>query len=525
MNHETDTPSASPAVSAQNLTRRAALTFGVSLVRIVARSAVQVAVTPFIISGVGVESFGVWAMIQRMGVYLSLVDFRSAGASKILLSVRQHASGPDSANELRRIVGAAVATWAAFLPLGLIFGVLLVYQSHQIITTSPDLEAMTRWAMAFFLVGLLGSRLFALPNNVLYSMNLGYRAVAVDLAVPFLSGALAILAVIGDLDVPGLALASVVVLAAEGISKHLFAKRHVPWYGVERPNRSDFCAFAKMSFWMQLTNIGSVLLLGADVLIVGKLLGATQAAVYFQTTFLARMTTEAVSILFNSGKAGIAGMCGRQELTRVTTLRKESQVLALSILLVAGAVMMALNRMFVEIWVGPDLYAGTASNRLIVASSLFVVLARNEAIVIDGLLAVRSKSVVMIGCGVAAVAMGTLFTPTWGTAGMAASTMVAHIAMYVLFVAIVRAKMRLSIAAAWLHIVKPLFITAVVLWVADRLSGFLSPATWLPLAALTAAIALAACAASWFLVLGPAERRLVLARVRRAAIAEGSGGH
>jgi len=474
---------------------------------------------PIIIGGLGAETFGIWSMIQKLSSYVSLADFRAAGAVKLLLSVRQH---DDDDQTKRSILGASLVVWLAFLPLLLILAATLLIGAEAFLPVDGPALSAARVALAIFLFGVVMSRVTSLPNNILLAMNLGYRTLFAEIVVPLVTAAMMVISVHVGWGLPGLAAVTVSGLVLDGLLRHMVAVKVVPWYGIGKPTKSLLGSFAGFAGWMQLTNFGNLLLWGADILIVGRLLGGSAAAAYVQTGFLARLATEAVGLFFTSGKAGLAGLVGDGNWSRAAALRVEAQVLALALMTIVGSVILAVNRAFVTRWVGEDLYCGSTVNLLLVIGSVVTTIVRNEAMLIDALLAVKAKAAAMLAAGLVVVGLGIVMTDRYGGAGMAASWIVGLAVLMIFFPAIVSNASNVASSGSARRIARAVIAATAVMTAAHLLKGHVVAESWLGIFGAGAVTAVVAGLLSWILVLDSDGRASLTIRIKSIIPAGGS---
>ncbi len=501
------------------LTQRAALSFAVKLARMLLRSVATFLTTPVILAGLGPQVFGVWSMIQKLSGYISLADFRASGAVKLLLSVRQHEQD-DEAN--RRIVGASLVVWLCFLPLMALLGLLLLANVRHLLPLE-DLPAVTaRWAFAIFLAGIVFSRVTALPGNILQAVNLGYHAVAAEVLVPIVTAIGLVAVVKAGWGLIGVAAVTVAGLVLDGVLRHIVARREIPWYGAARPRRADMRGFVGITGWMQLTNLANLLLWGVDILLVGRIMGGEAATILVQTGFLHRTMTESVSFFFSSGRPGLVGLIGEGRWDKARLLRREINLLALAMALIAGAVILAIDADFVARWVGREYFAGSGTNIFLVVGSVLTVIVRNEAMLLDGLLAVRVKALTMLGVGFLTVVAGALLIRTYGIAGMAG----AWAAGQVLLLTIFRAVVTRGIGDGGIRVVSMVVKGAVIVALcvgAGMLGRPSADASWASVITKAILAAVFAGLVCWVVVLDRGTRDLLRLRIRSLALMRGDG--
>jgi O-antigen/teichoic acid export membrane protein len=499
-----------PRTTEGSLTRRAMLTFVSNLLEQPARFVVGFLITPIIIRGLGPELYGAWTMIQQSVGYLTLSDMRPMGTLKFTLAVRQHV---EDLAEKRRQVGAAIIIWAATCPVLLVVGAGIIWAAPFIIQTAPASVGLVRGALALVVLGVAIDRLVSLPANVLRGMNLDYKAMGLDAATTLVVGGLSVVAIRagwGLLGVAGASMAAVLIPAAVCFA---VVRRVLPWFGAARPTRAELGGFARLSGWLVLSALSGLLLNSSDLLLVGRILGPSVAAIYATTGAVLRLTTDPVSQLLSSGNAGISELCGRSEWVRISKLRSEMHVFAIGIMTVIGTGVIALNHSFMRLWVGTSFYAGDLTNLLLVLAALTTVLFRVDGVLVDSMLEFRPKAISTLAVGAMILILGASLTPRLGPAGMALAMVAGYLGLLVYLQLVIARRTGLSPATHLPSILRPMLVAGMLYAVAFSFARLFQPETWI----VFLACALSAAAASMWLVwqcgFGREQRRVARLRI------------
>lgn len=493
-----------------SLTSKAYLTLCAKALRMGTKTIVQLVTTPLVVRYLGPDLFGAWSMIQKLGIYLSATDFRAAGAAKLLLAVRSHL---DDASGHRRLVGAALVMWLVFLPLALATTAVVLALSPRLIPTAPEYQAFVRWAVAIFAISVLLGRVMALPANVLSALNLEYKAMFWEAFVPVLAGGLTVAALLFGWSLPGIVLAYTAGVIVDGIVRHIIARRNVPWYGAQRPTRQDMRSVLSLTGWLQGTNFAYFALTGADVLIIGMILGSAAAGVFAATTYMHRLASEVLSMILASGRPGLINLCGSGEWRRVADLRVEFHVLAIGLGAVAGAGLLTVGADFVTLWLGADYYAGNVVNGLMVLVTIGLVLLRNETGVLDGLMKVRAKTNAMVASALVTVGASLVLVRVAGSAGMATAVLLGQSLGVTLCFASAERHPALAGGGTWRRLMRPILGAVVILSLAAVAGSMFECQGWFALVGAAILAVTVAAMLAWTLILGRDQRRLLRARI------------
>ena len=497
--------------SPDQLTRRASLTFLGTLLRNGARGGTQLLVLPIVVRGLGAELYGAWAVIQQAVGYLVLADLRSTGTLKFTLAVRQHV---DDVEEKRRQIGTAIVVWLATLPLLIAVGAVAVAVVPSLLDVDPDRFGTVRVALVLAFATLALDRLLSLPAHVLRGMNLDYKASGLDAATFVLTGVLGAVAVEAGWGLVGLAGSGLVGITITNVLRFVVAKRALPWLGVARPSRQGVRDFSGLSGWLLLGDVSFVLVMSTELILVGVVLGATEAALYATTGAVVRLAANPMAELLASGGPGMALLAGREEWDRVVLVRAELYRIAVGMTTVLGAVLLVLNQSFVHLWIGPRFYAGDDLNALLVVGAVASVLYRSDGVVTDAMLEFRSRAVVALGLGVLGVAAGALLLRAWGMEGMAVAAAAVRLLLCAYVPVLVARRTGRTFASLLRDVARPVAAAAAVMAVAFAVGRDVHVDTWLALVPAAAVVGVVAGGAWWYAGLVSSERTALLQRLR-----------
>lgn len=504
-------PEPAPGTGADgSLTWRALLTILSGLLQQGARLIAGFLVTPIVIRGLGKELYGAWMMIQQSVGYLALSDLRPMGTLKYTLALRQHV--PDL-SEKKRQIGAALALWTVTFPILLLVGCGLVWIVPVFIRTAPRYLDAVRVAMGLVCLAVALDQLLSFPANVLRGQNLEYKAMGFNAAAILIGGAMTAAAVWAGWGLPGVAAASLLAVMLNGAVGGWVAWRVLPWFGVERPTRSELFAFTRLSAW-NFSSALSGLLLASDILLVGLMLGPPAAAVYSTTGIVMRLTSEFVIQLLTSGNAGVGELCGKEAWDRVQQVRVEMSQLALAVMTAIGAGVLALNRPFLGLWVGEGLFGGQPVNLLLVLAGIETLVLRVDVIVLDSLLEFKPKAAALLLGGVFVWVSGALLSRVWGIAGVAFALSLTYAGLMICLPLLIRRRTGISASSHALALARPAIVAVLLLAGAWVLPSLFLPRTWPSFVLAASAAGLVAAAVMWTVGLSPRARRDVLARGR-----------
>jgi O-antigen/teichoic acid export membrane protein len=398
----------------RSLTGRASLNVLQSLLDYSVKLGVGLVIVPILVTGLGRILYGVWEMLGRLVGYIESADGRSTQALRLVISNQQSS---DDEGAKRRWVGSALMVWVCFLPLWVAAGVLLIWLTPTVTKVPPELHTTVRVACALMMVAVLVAGLASLPEAVLRGTNLGYKRMGLQAGVSLVGGVLLAGAIYVGSGLVGVAAAGIVLAALTGLCFLVVVRRQVPWFGSERPSRTEVGSLLGMSIWITLGDVVSKLL-ASDVLVLGMVLSASMVTTYVLTGYATRLALNLHSLSAEAVMPGIAGVIGEKHFERAALLRREMLAITGIFVTGVGATILLWNRSFVHLWVGSENYAGTWTNLLLVLIAVQSAFIRCDAYLIDAALQPERRVRVGIAAGIVTLVLSIGLTHWAGMVGL-----------------------------------------------------------------------------------------------------------
>ena len=501
--------------SERSLTQRAGFTAAASMLLQIARIAITLLVVPLVLRGVGVESYGIWLVVQQSVGLLVVADLRATGTLKFTLAITQH---DDDLSAKRRQIGASIAFWAMTLPLILVVTLAADWLLPHVIDVPTDLVATTRIVFLITMGAVMLDRLLSTPALVLRGMNLDYVGAWIDALMLFLGAVLGLVAVQAGLGLIGFVAGSMLGILIGDVVRGFVARRRLPWLGLERPTRAELRRFAGHSGWLALGDVSSLLLFGTELILVGAVAGATAAAVYGSTQFVVRTVCIPLVELLSSAGPGIARLVGEGRHERALEVRDQIIVLGLGAAAAVGGAVLVVNRAFVDVWVGGRLFGGTTLNTVLVALAVVTILVRLDSFVVDVCLGFRGRSTLTLVGGVVGLTAGALLGVHSGAVGAAIGLLIGRFVTLCGLPVLVARATGSRIAEVVRPMLRPVGATVLVLVAAGIVGRSVSPpSTWASVLVFGAVSAMATGGAYAFLAASRAARRDVIQRLLMVA--------
>jgi O-antigen/teichoic acid export membrane protein len=340
---------------------------------------------------------------------------------------------------------------------------------------------------------LIAGTLAAVPESVLRGMNLGYRRMGWQAGIHVAGGLFTVAALWAGLGLGGVAGAQVLRFVVAGLCFLLLARACVPWFGADRPQRSEISTVLGMSAWLTAGDVIAKLVLASDVVILGAVVAPDVVTGYVLTGYAAR-TAIGVHV-FTSGAAipGLGGLIGEGERERAARAHRELVLLTWLFATVAGTGILFANRAFLARWVGPGHYAGSWMDLLIVLVAVQTAFIRTDAYVIDAALRPRPRVIAGIAAAIFTIGGGIALTRTFGPIGVCLALLAGRAVQSIAYPRIVRASLGACADRSWRWlrlgaVTAALFAAALALGQRWQPAGWVAWATGATGAALTATL-------------------------------------
>lgn len=405
-------------------TRRIAGGAALGVVNQVVAVAVGLWLTRFTLNHLGQHDYGLWLLGLQVAGYLTLADI---GVVAILPRQTAFAAGTARAGEpapaLPDLAGATARLVLWQLPI-------VATASLVVWLCVPASWASLRGPMAVVLVGFVA----AFPLRIFPALLQGLQDLTFLGRMQFVGWLLNTMLVIALLVSGGKLFALAAGWTAAQILPPLLCwrrlrTRHPGVLPTRLPSLSlpDARRYLARSTWVSVGQMASALVDGADVLIVGALLGPAAVVPYSLTGKLVTVVGGLPTLIAHSSGPALSEM-------RVSetpdTLRRATSALTQAVLVASGAiacVVLAVNAGFVTWWVGAERFGGLA------LTALFVVLMLVRHYGITVVYAVYSfgheRLLALIGLaqGVAGVAASIILVRAIGVAGAVLGALVAAV--------------------------------------------------------------------------------------------------
>ena len=494
-----------------SLSQRALLTFIGNMIVQAAEFLTGFFITPIIIRGLGPNLYGAWGMLQQMLGYFSLSELRSTTSLRFLLSLRQHRE--NDTEEKQRLIGSTLLLWAFSMPISIAFGIGLVWFLPNIIRAGSENIAGIRVALIVLLFNSVLDRILSIPMHILKAQNMDYAGMGVNTATVLIGSLLSGWAVWMGWGLPGLATATMANILLISIGRFWVAQRAIPWMAVKKPTNIEFIHFAQTSGWLSFSLIANLLLYSTDTLLVGAILKPAIAAAYATSGAVLRMIGEPIYQIVGAGTAGLVGLCGQQDWSRVSSIRKEMYFLLIFFMMILGTGIITLNRSFLTLWLGKDYYGGAFLTLFLVISVSLSFLTRIDLTIVDAMLFLSEKAWALFAAGIIAIVSGIALLKIIGIGGMAIGMAAGNFVLLLISWMLIQRRIPASSIGLIKNLIRPILIVCATFALAYRIEPFIQANNWLHFFAYASGVGFVALIIGWFMVLSQDVRAILINRL------------
>jgi O-antigen/teichoic acid export membrane protein len=314
---------------------------------------VQFLLTPYVIGHIGIDAYGVWALVLTLSGYVGLLDLGiSAAAMKYYAKYR--------ATESREAINALVTTGLVFYAsLGFVFILIAVALGHWLlgffhIATGYRLEVETVIVIAVAAIAL--QYIFGVFRSVILGaqrMDL-YNYVLVAVALLGVLGTIFVLQ--AGFGLLGLVLNNLVTTAITGVCTAIIAFRldRAIRVGFRFLRRSVFRDLIGYGGILQLTSIAAQLDFSADRVLLGLLLGSAAIGYYdigSRVTYMLIIMSWMATMALIPATSAMHARTGDQF---IQTLYLQATRYHLVFTLLLGTSLFVISAPFVTGWLGVD---------------------------------------------------------------------------------------------------------------------------------------------------------------------------
>jgi O-antigen/teichoic acid export membrane protein len=504
---------------ARLVTRNVAYNFGAQLWFLV----LALATTPYLVSELGIEVYGLFALLISLMGYFAFLDL-GLGVATVKYLAEFHARGDEGA--VRRVVGTSIG---AFLLLGVLGGGAIAAAAPFLAQTVLDLQAsradLARAALYVsalgFLVNMPLAAFGAIPN-ALQRLDLVNRRNVV-FGTASVAGTVALLAA-GRGLVAVLVLNALVSLVATASFARL-ARRLLPtaspWPRIHLPTLRLLAGFGSLKFANQLA---TQTVYHLDRFLVGALVSVSAVTYYAIPATIAQRLTALVANISGAYLPAASDLHGRDDDRRFAELYFRATKLVAVVVFPVGSLAVIFAEPVLRFWLGAEFAAESADVlRVLVAGYVVNALSTIPAVAADSLGRPRVTTAFSLASGILNVGLSVALIPAFGIVGAAFAILVNSLLLVPLFVVYVhRAVLGLGVGELVRRSLLRPFAATVATWPAMLALAYASDSVPVLVAALAAGLVAYLASTLAFRVYDAVDRDVARSYLRRTA--PGSAG-
>jgi O-antigen/teichoic acid export membrane protein len=319
--------------------------------------------TPFLLKNLGQHNYGLWLIITQLSAYLGLLDLGIIGLLPRETAYAVGRGGVESP-ELPDLVGQTTRIILLQWPLVAMSAAIAWLLGRSMVRSAElPLGVILTTFVILFPFRLFGSILQGLQDLAF----VGRAQIAAWIASTLTS----VLLVLFGQGLMALALSWVVnQVIATGVFWYRLKTRFPQALPNRLPgfNRTGALNHLKKGLWISASQVAQILVNGTDLVLIGKLLDPSATVPYSCTGKLASVLANKPQMLMQAAFPALSELKGGGSKPRI---RQATMALSQAMLALTGivaCVVLAVNRSFVEWWIGPNQYGGGLLTALIVAA-------------------------------------------------------------------------------------------------------------------------------------------------------------
>ncbi len=379
--------------SKDNLLNMGKLNVKSGLILFLINSITAFIINPMLVNYFGAHLFGIWKSIDKYLGFASIADGKGSQALKWVIA--KHESSND--NELKqRFVGSAIIIWFIFLPILISIVILFIYFSPTLISNinQEDRELIT------IIITLLGLNLILTPllnisESILVGTNKGYIANLIKILGLIAIFILSCIIIQFKMSLIDLAIVIVSITILRGVIYFLMVKKHIPWFGIKKPRKTELKSFFRFSSWKLVWSFIARFLMASEIILLSILTNPSTVSSYLFSAYLIVTSISISAIVTSSFNPTIGQIYGAKDYKSCRDIIKDLREIIFAFAIFIGSMILLLNHSFVNLWAGEELFIGSYNNLLIVLLMIELLIIRNESFIIDVSLDIKKK--VMLG--------------------------------------------------------------------------------------------------------------------------------
>lgn len=362
-------------------------------------SVAVVIISPILVSNLGSQNFGLWKLCQKIMDFASFADGRSSQALKTMLAIEE---GKNSSIDKKcQMLGAAIKTWIYYVPVLLMVCSGLVLLAPELVKDSDQNSTKIIYIISSVMaLNVILSPIFGIPDATLMAIGKSYKSSMVQILGVFISTGLMFFLSTKENGIILIALTVAGVSLFNGGVSNFIVNKEINWYKFKKPDNTVFKNFLNFSGLVLLWSGVEKLLLSIDVFLIGYYCGTEYLTKYTFNSYSFQLAA-VICLLGTSAVVPVLSTAyGENNELKLKELVKiiRKKVFIIGSLFSFGII--GFNELFVNLWVGNNLYIENSIDILLAINLMQLVVLRAEGQMLDACQKIKSK-ILLVGISIA----------------------------------------------------------------------------------------------------------------------------
>jgi O-antigen/teichoic acid export membrane protein len=418
--------------------------------------AVAFFLTPYIIHTIGVERYGVWALVGVITSYFGLLDF---GVTTSLVKFVSEYYSKDEPTALNRVIHTSFVFYSGFGILIAGLGMALMSFLLRWFSVPEHLMDETRPVFQLGIMIYAASNLlnmFAAILNGLQRMDVTNKVTVVQ---SFLSIAGTILFLEKGYGLIGLMLNNAIVLVAGAVMNGINLVRVLPDFKLS-PFRFDLAMLSKQfKFGIQIwtAGIASLFHYQYDKLLLAHFAGLSAVAYYDVASRIVSYARELPLTLGSAIMPAASELNARDDRRNLEELYARATKYILLAGMAVGSAVILFAKPFVELWLGADFEKTVTTIQILMVAFFFNTLTASGYFMLNGIGQPQYGMKSSIAAALLNFSLSTILMLYMGYFGVVTGTAISMVCAAIYFIMMVHKVIRRPIGSFWFHLLaKPL---------------------------------------------------------------------
>lgn len=413
-----------------NLKIKSLYTSIAKLLNIILSFFIQFFTTPFILSSLGTELFGVYVIINKIQGYVSMIDLRPTAILRYKIAATQT---ENNLIKKREYIGATMIISLLIFPFILLVGWILSICFQLFFQINENHIQIGKYSILIlsFLIAIKG--FLGIPEAIVRGNNSEYKLFFVESLRLLAYGFFIWLSLDLGYGLIGVMFAIFITAIIDYFLKLLMRMKLYPLFTFIRPKKSIVKDFFNSGSWYMLSSFGNQILNSADIIILGITTSSSLVAIYSLSKMTLIRISESIGNILGSISSSIGHLISDNNFNRL----KEIRSLLFRVNLVIGVVLVSyfiiFNSSFVGLWVNSSNFIGNKLNFILCFMAILTLKCHTYEIFINSLSLFKEKSIIIFSINFLFITSAFFFSTSHGISAIVVSLVLSKLVQLILF--------------------------------------------------------------------------------------------